>query len=109
MEFDRVSAFKFERRLTGWEIDSKRDFEMAEVRQVFADYGLSGAPLDSVVVSITSDRQRWTDFMMRFELGLEPPDPKRAPISAATIAGSYLVGGLIPLLPYMQHWRLRLR
>ena len=36
---------------------------------------------------------------MRFELGLEKPDPKRAPVSAATIAVSYLVGGLIPLLP----------
>ena len=39
--------------------------------------------------------------MTRFELGLEELDPKRAPISAATIAISYLVGGLIPLLPYM--------
>ena len=53
------------------------------------------------MASITSGRKRWTDFMMRFELGLEEPDPKRAPISAATIAISYLVGGLIPLLPYM--------
>jgi vacuolar iron transporter family protein len=62
---------------------------------------LSGDALDSVVASITSGRKRWTDFMTRFELGLEELDPKRAPISAATIAISYLVGGLIPLLPYM--------
>jgi vacuolar iron transporter family protein len=54
-----------------------------------------------VVAAIASDRQRWIDFMMRFELGLERPDPKRAPISAATIGGSYAVGGLIPLIPYM--------
>jgi VIT1/CCC1 family predicted Fe2+/Mn2+ transporter len=53
------------------------------------------------VSSITSDRKRWINFMMRFVLGLEQPDPKRAPISAATIAVSYLIGGLIPLLPYM--------
>ncbi len=46
-------------------------------------------------------RARWLDFMMRFELGLEEPDPKRAPISAGTIAASYFVGGLIPLAPYM--------
>jgi VIT1/CCC1 family predicted Fe2+/Mn2+ transporter len=45
------------------------------------------------------DRQRWLDFMMRFELGLEEPDPKRAPISAGTVATAYLVGGLIPLAP----------
>lgn len=83
------------------EIDTKRDFEVNEVRAIFAGYGLAGAALDNVVTSITSDRKRWTEFMMRFELGLERPDPKRAPISAATIAVSYLVGGLIPLLPYM--------
>jgi VIT1/CCC1 family predicted Fe2+/Mn2+ transporter len=39
--------------------------------------------------------------MMRFELGLEEPDPKRALRSAITIAGAYIVGGLIPLSPYM--------
>jgi vacuolar iron transporter family protein len=84
-----------------WEIDNKRKFELDEVRGIFAGYGLSGVALDNVVTSIASDRKRWVDFMMRFELGLETPDPKRAPISAATIAVSYLVGGLIPLLPYM--------
>ena len=48
-----------------------------------------------------SDPRRWVDFMMRFELGLERPDPKRAPISALTIAISYIFGGLIPLVPYI--------
>jgi VIT1/CCC1 family predicted Fe2+/Mn2+ transporter len=93
--------FASEQAREEWEIDNKRDVELNEVREVFVGYGLSGAPLDSVVAAITADRTRWTDFMMRFELGLERPDPKRAPISAATIAVSYLVGGLIPLLPYM--------
>jgi vacuolar iron transporter family protein len=93
--------FASEQAREEWEIDNKREFEINEVRQVFAKYGLTGGALDSVVASITSDRKRWTNFMMRFELGLERPDPKRAPMSAATIAISYLVGGLIPLLPYM--------
>ena len=62
---------------------------------------MSGEALKTVVTAVTSDRRRWLDFMMRFELGLEVPDPKRAPISAGTIAASYLVGGLIPLAPYM--------
>ena len=93
--------FDAEVRREAWEIDNKRKFELDEVRDIFAGYGLSGAALDNVVTSIASDRKRWIDFMMRFELGLETPDPKRAPISAATIAVSYLVGGLIPLLPYM--------
>jgi predicted membrane protein (TIGR00267 family) len=38
--------------------------------------------------------------MMRFELGLEKPEPSRARNSAFTIAISYILGGLIPLLPY---------
>jgi VIT1/CCC1 family predicted Fe2+/Mn2+ transporter len=51
--------------------------------------------------AVTSNRQRWLNIMMRFELGLEEPDPKQAPISAGTIAAAYLVGGLIPLATYM--------
>ena len=51
--------------------------------------------------ALTADRKRWVDFMMRFELGLEKPDRRRAPLSALTIGGSYVVGGLVPLIPYM--------
>jgi VIT1/CCC1 family predicted Fe2+/Mn2+ transporter len=83
------------------EISELRDEEVKEVRGVFSAYGLKGPALDSVVEVITADRTRWVDFMMRFELGLERPDPKRAPISAATIAVSYLAGGIVPLAPYM--------
>jgi len=83
------------------EIDNVHDREIAETREIFEGYGLSGEALTNVVTAISSDRQRWVDFMMRFELGLERPDPKRAPISAATIAISYLIGGAIPLAPYV--------
>ncbi|HWK47802.1 MAG TPA: VIT1/CCC1 transporter family protein [Stellaceae bacterium] len=75
--------------------------ELAEVRHIFMEHGLTGQALDLSVAAITSDRARWVDFMMRFELNLEKPDAKRAPVSAATIGGSYLIGGLVPLLPYM--------
>jgi vacuolar iron transporter family protein len=71
------------------------------VEEIFREYGLTGEPLGTVVAAITEDPSRWIDFMMRFELGLERPDPKRAPGGAATIALSYLVGGLIPLGPYI--------
>jgi VIT1/CCC1 family predicted Fe2+/Mn2+ transporter len=54
-----------------------------------------------VVAAIRADRRRWVDFMMRFELGLEAPDPARARQSALTIALSYIAGGLIPLAPYI--------
>jgi vacuolar iron transporter family protein len=81
------------------EIEHLRGREVEEVETIFKEYGLHGEPLNAVVAALTSDRNRWVDFMMRFELGLERPDPKRAPISAATIGTSYLVGGLIPLVP----------
>ena len=75
--------------------------EAAEVARVFLDYGLPEHTVGTVVDALRSDQKRWVDFMMKFELNLEEPDPKRALQSAATIAASYVVGGLIPLSPYM--------
>jgi len=75
--------------------------ETEEVVKVFRDYGLSPAQMEPIVAAITSDQKRWVDFMMRFELGLEEPDPARAGRSAGTIAVSYIAGGLVPLAPYI--------
>jgi vacuolar iron transporter family protein len=76
--------------------------EEEEVARVFRDYGLPPDDVTRIVTAIASDRDRWVDFMMRFELGFsEAPDPGRARNSAATIAGSYIVGGLVPLSAYM--------
>ena len=77
------------------------DQEQEEVAKVFRGYGMAEEQLRPVVNAICSDQKRWVDFMMRFELGLEEPEPSRAGRSAGTIAGSYIVGGLIPLAPYM--------
>ncbi|HXX44999.1 MAG TPA: VIT1/CCC1 transporter family protein [Candidatus Acidoferrales bacterium] len=77
------------------------EIETEEVAKVFRDYGLSEAQMEPIVKAITGDQKKWVDFMMRFELGLEEPDPARAARSAATIAASYIVGGLIPLAPYI--------
>ncbi|HAH17330.1 MAG TPA: iron transporter [Chloroflexi bacterium] len=75
--------------------------EVAEVESVMRGFGLEGEPLERVVAAITADRDRWVEFMMRFELGIERPDPRRAFTSALTIGGAYIVGGLVPLVPYM--------
>jgi VIT1/CCC1 family predicted Fe2+/Mn2+ transporter len=83
------------------EIQQLREVELEEVAGIFRGYGLEGQVLDQVTDAIAADPKQWVDFMMRFELGLERPDPKRAPVSALTIAVSYVVGGLIPLVPYM--------
>jgi VIT1/CCC1 family predicted Fe2+/Mn2+ transporter len=77
------------------------DQEAEEVAGMFREFEMSDAQIEPVVDAIRANRKRWVDFMMRFELGLERPDPKRARRSAGTIAASYIAGGLVPLLPYM--------
>lgn len=75
--------------------------EAQEVAEVLQQYGLTGEESAPVVAALRKNPDTWIDFMMRFELGLEEPHPGRAMKSAATIGGAYIVGGLIPLLPYM--------
>jgi vacuolar iron transporter family protein len=75
--------------------------ETEEVADVFRGYGMTEEEIAPVVRAISSNQKRWVDFMMRFELGFEEPDPKRARNSAVTIAASYIVGGLVPLAPYI--------
>jgi VIT1/CCC1 family predicted Fe2+/Mn2+ transporter len=74
--------------------------ERAEVEEVFEGFGLTAEQIHPIATTITADETRWVDFMMKFELNLESPDPTRAVRSASTIAASYIVGGLIPLAPY---------
>jgi VIT1/CCC1 family predicted Fe2+/Mn2+ transporter len=75
--------------------------EKAEVNLVFQAYGMTKEESTPVVEALSRRPDAWVDFMMRFELGLEEPDPRRALTSAATIAGSYVAGGMIPLSPYI--------
>jgi VIT1/CCC1 family predicted Fe2+/Mn2+ transporter len=75
--------------------------EMREVAEVFQEYGLTPEQTRPLVEALRRQPKKWIDFMMRFELGLEKPDPKRALTSALTIGGAYAVGGLVPLAPYM--------
>jgi VIT1/CCC1 family predicted Fe2+/Mn2+ transporter len=83
------------------EVREKTEVEEEEVREVFRGYGLTGEETEPLVVRLKRNPKAWVDFMMRFELGLEEPDPKRALRSALSIALAYVAGGLIPLWPYM--------
>jgi VIT1/CCC1 family predicted Fe2+/Mn2+ transporter len=89
------------------EVEEVPDKEKAEVRDILVGYGMTEEQVAPVVDAMCRDRMRWVDFMMRFELGLEPAEPGRARKSAATIGGSYIIGGLVPLVPYMVMSRLR--
>jgi VIT1/CCC1 family predicted Fe2+/Mn2+ transporter len=83
------------------EIVTKAEAEAQEVRDIFQTYGLTAAECDTVVESLRQRPKDWVAFMMRFELGLEKPEPSRAWKSALTIALAYVVGGVIPLSAYL--------
>lgn len=93
--------YQSEREREKREVAEIPEEEMAEVAEVFRSYGLTETETAPIVQALRQQPKKWVDFMMRFELGLERPDPKRALTSALTIAGAYIAGGFIPLAPYL--------
>ena len=83
------------------EVEQVPDVELAEVAELFREYGLTDEHIEPILKAFEANPKAWVDFMMRYELGLEEPNPNRALKSALTIAGAYIAGGLIPLAPYM--------
>ena len=83
------------------EVSEKADIEASEVAQVLQSYGMTTEDSTLIVDALRKRPEAWVDFMMRFELGLEKPSPRRAVLSAGTIAGAYIAGGFIPLGPYI--------
>jgi len=81
-------------------VDRTRD-EEEEIYEIFEQYGVERSESKPVLEALKRRPQAWVDFMMRFELGLEEPEANRARQSAITIAASYVVGGMVPLLPYI--------
>jgi vacuolar iron transporter family protein len=83
------------------EVERLPEQEKAEVRDVFASFGLSETLQQQIADEMVKDKKQWVEFMMRYELGLEEPNANRATKSAVTIGVSYIVGGIIPLSPYI--------
>ncbi len=92
--------YKSEVRREYDEVENLRHKEIEETKEFFANIGLSPALQDQATAEIAQDKDRWVDFMMKYELGLDKPDPKRATKSALNIGLSYVAGGIIPLSPY---------
>jgi len=82
------------------EVENLREREIEETKEFFANIGLSPELQQQATEEIAQDKDRWVDFMMKYELGLEKPDPRRATKSALNIGISYIAGGIIPLAPY---------
>jgi VIT1/CCC1 family predicted Fe2+/Mn2+ transporter len=83
------------------EIKEFNDVERQEVKDIFAQYGLSAESQEVIINEMVKDEDKWVDFMMRYELGIEKPDIHRAKKSAFNIGGAYIVGGVIPLMGYI--------
>jgi VIT1/CCC1 family predicted Fe2+/Mn2+ transporter len=100
-EMTDLQHYRAERQREVRETREVPDTETQEVKDVLTKWGLEGDALKTVANAIRSDRDRWVDFMMRFELGLEQPEPSQARRSAVTIGVGYALGGFVPLLPYI--------
>ena len=96
-----VEHFDSEYKREIYEIDKMLQHEKDEVFEILETYGLTHEEATPIVESLATRPEDFADFMMRFELGLEKPNPKRALQSGVTIGGAYAFGGLIPLLPYI--------
>ncbi len=95
-----IEHYESEERREYDEILHKHEIEIAETKEIFAQYGISEDLQEKIAREMAKKPKQWVDFMMRFELGLERPDKNRAHHSALVIAISYIVGGLIPLSAY---------
>lgn len=93
--------YESERRREETEVVERPDDERREVREILESYGLEPEHIQGILMRFEAKPAIWVDWMMRFELGMEQPDPKRALRSAVTIAGAYVAGGFVPLSPYM--------
>jgi VIT1/CCC1 family predicted Fe2+/Mn2+ transporter len=96
-----AEAYRSELAREIYETEAMPTEERAEVRSIFRGYGLHGLALEQATNAVTAERDAWVRFMMREELGLEEPAPNAALWSAARIAGSYAIAGLVPLVPYL--------
>src|SRR3989442_11192394 len=96
-----VEHYASERQREQLEIEQKPEVEAMEVMELLESHGLTPEESAPVVAALRKRPEAWRDFMLRFELGLEKPDPRRAVTSALVIAGAYIAGGLVPLGPYM--------
>lgn len=95
-----IDHYTSEQRREYYEVDNLREKEIAETEEILENMGLSAETIKIAAQELSKDKDKWVQFMMKYELDLETPDPKRARNSAFTIGISYIVGGIIPLSPY---------
>lgn len=95
-----IEHYETEEKREYEEIEKLHEVEIAETKEIFAEYGLDDPTQEKIAREMAKHPKKWVDFMMRFELGLEKPDKHRARQSAMVIGLSYVLGGIVPLSAY---------
>mmetsp|Transcript_7650 Transcript_7650/g.18891 ORF Transcript_7650/g.18891 Transcript_7650/m.18891 type:complete len:246 (+) Transcript_7650:593-1330(+) len=95
-----VDHYATERAREAWEIRNIPDAEVQEIHDILRPYGLVDTQIAPLIAHFRQNQDKWIDFMMRFELGLEEPDPAAPLRSALAVGASYVAGGLLPVMPY---------
>lgn len=90
-----------ERKREFREVECVPHVEAKECADILVEFGVPEDRVGAVVEGIQRNPTKWVDFMMRFELGLEKPDPSRLYKSPIIIGGAYILGGTLPLIPYI--------
>jgi len=96
-----VDHYKTEKKREEYEVKHQEDDEVEETLEIFREYGLSDDQIAPICEHFKQNHDAWVDFMMKFELQLDKPDEMQPIYSALVIGGSYLLAGMIPLIPYL--------
>lgn len=83
-----------------WEIENKPEFERKEIEDIYKAKGFSGKELEMIVNKITSDKKVWLDTMLTEELKLNIEVVGSPLKSAFRMFGSFLIGGILPIVPF---------
>ena len=95
-----VDNYEKHKAIEYWEVENIPEKEREEIREVFREKGFTGKLLEEVVATITADKDRWVDVMMKEELGLIEETKSPFKIGLITFI-SFLILGFIPLLVYV--------
>ncbi|KAJ3133824.1 hypothetical protein HK100_004037 [Physocladia obscura] len=96
-----IEHYNAEEKREWHEIRTVPEQEEEEIYEIFEPYGMERNDIEPLVRRLKEKPEMWIEFMMKYELNLEKPDSSRLWISALTIGGSYFMGGIVPLFPYL--------
>lgn len=92
--------FDKHKKVEYWEVEHLPEKEKEEIREIYRNKGFEGELLEQVVATITADKDRWVDVMMKEEL--EMMEEQRSPLTMGAVTfASFVSIGLIPLLIYV--------